>query len=137
MPEEVKYRSAFFASLCDENSRRYWNNYRWAMEHNQALRVRIMHIEKTYQEVVEHLYSHEVDGIERCRTLIAPRFWSDRVGTLTLIEWIENQKPHPFDSFPSVGRSGQAPPAKNGGRGRATLRLRYFVVELRSTGRAR
>ena len=27
-----------------------------------------------------------------------------------------NQKPHPFDSPPLVGRSGQAPPAKNAGR---------------------
>lgn len=57
MPDEIKYTSAFIGSLCDENSRRYWKNYYWAMERNHALRGKIADIEKTYQEVFKHLYS--------------------------------------------------------------------------------
>jgi len=56
MPDEVKYRSFFLASLCNENSRRYWKNYHWAIEHNQTLQAKMPRIEHTYRAVFKHLY---------------------------------------------------------------------------------
>jgi|ERR1017187_4186134 hypothetical protein len=56
MPDEVKYRSAFFAEICDENSRRYWRNYYWAMERNEVLQRKMESIERSYQQVLKHLY---------------------------------------------------------------------------------
>jgi hypothetical protein len=56
MPDEVKYRSAFMAGLCDENSRRYWRNYYWAVERNPILQGKMPQIERTYRDVYEHLY---------------------------------------------------------------------------------
>jgi hypothetical protein len=56
MPDEVKYRSSFLASLCDENSRTYWKNYYWAVERNPTLQAKMPQIEQTYQEVLKHLY---------------------------------------------------------------------------------
>jgi hypothetical protein len=56
MPDEVKYRSAFFAEICDEHSRRYWRNYYWAMERNEVLQRKMESIERSYQQVLKHLY---------------------------------------------------------------------------------
>ena len=56
MPDEAKYRSAFFTDLCEENDRRYWRNYHWAMESNEALQKKMPSIERTYQQVHKHLY---------------------------------------------------------------------------------
>lgn len=56
MPDEVKYRSAFFAGICDENSCRYWRNYYWAMERNEVLQRKMGSIERSYQQVLKHLY---------------------------------------------------------------------------------
>jgi hypothetical protein len=56
MPDEVKYRPAFFAEICDENSRRYWRNYYWAMERNEVLQRKMESIERSYQQVLKHLY---------------------------------------------------------------------------------
>jgi hypothetical protein len=56
MPEEVKYRSAFFSQICDETARRYWRTYQWAMQDNQALHSKIESIERKYQQVLTHLY---------------------------------------------------------------------------------
>jgi hypothetical protein len=56
MPDEIKYRSAFFAHLCEENDRKYWRNYYWAMERNEVLNKKMPLIERTYQQVRSHLY---------------------------------------------------------------------------------
>jgi len=56
MPDEVKYRCMFFAFLCDENARRHWRNYHWATERNRALQGKMERIERSYQQVLEHLY---------------------------------------------------------------------------------
>jgi hypothetical protein len=56
MPDEVKYRSAFFAEICDEDSRRYWRNYYWAIERNEVLQRKMESIERSYQQVLKHLY---------------------------------------------------------------------------------
>jgi hypothetical protein len=55
MPDEVKYRSAFFAWLCDEDSRRNWRNYYWAVEGNQLLQGKMLLIEAKYQQVLKQL----------------------------------------------------------------------------------
>jgi hypothetical protein len=56
MPEEVKYRSAFFSHLCDQTARHHWKTYHWAMQDNHVLRSRIESIERKYQQVFTHLY---------------------------------------------------------------------------------
>ena len=57
MPDEVKYRSVFFAGLCDENARRYWRNHYWAIERNQALQGKMASIGSKYQEVLNHFHA--------------------------------------------------------------------------------
>jgi hypothetical protein len=56
MPDEVKYRCRFFGDLCDGDSRRYWRNYHWATESNRALQGKMESIERTYNQVLGHLY---------------------------------------------------------------------------------
>jgi hypothetical protein len=56
MPDEVKYRCAFFADLCEENDRQYWRNYHWALERNELLQRKMPSIERTYRQVRTHLY---------------------------------------------------------------------------------
>jgi hypothetical protein len=55
MPAEVKYRSAFFAFLCEENSG-YWQYRHWATVDNKSLQAKLPQIESTYRKVFEHLY---------------------------------------------------------------------------------
>jgi hypothetical protein len=54
--DEVKYRTAFIAHLCEANDRQVWRNHYWAVERNQTLQPKIPQIERTYREVFEHLY---------------------------------------------------------------------------------
>jgi hypothetical protein len=56
MPDEVKYRLRFFAELFDENSRKYWRFYEWAIKANKALSSNIDTMEGRYREVMQHLY---------------------------------------------------------------------------------
>ncbi|MFH1308713.1 MAG: hypothetical protein ABIH51_01735 [Patescibacteria group bacterium] len=55
-PNEVKYRSKFFADLFDEDSRKYWSNYYWTEKNNKALAKKIQEMEFKYKAVFHHLY---------------------------------------------------------------------------------
>ena len=59
IPDEVKYRLSFFAELLDENSRRYWRFYEWAIKENKALTLKIDEMEKRYKKVLKHLYPNQ------------------------------------------------------------------------------
>ncbi len=54
MPDEVKYRTKFFADLFENNP--YWNNQYWITIKNQALKKQINAMKKRYKEVFQHLY---------------------------------------------------------------------------------
>jgi hypothetical protein len=56
MPDEVKYRSKFFADLFDSNARKYWRNHHWLVEQNLALHSKMKTMEDRYQHVLMHLY---------------------------------------------------------------------------------
>ena len=62
MPDEVKYRSYFFSTLCDANARIYWGNYRWAIERNHVLQPKMPAIELRYRQVFKHLYPQGTPG---------------------------------------------------------------------------
>jgi len=55
MPDKVKYRSAFFAFLCDEKARRC-QNYHWAIAQNPLLQKKMPLFEAKYHQVEKHLY---------------------------------------------------------------------------------
>jgi hypothetical protein len=67
MPDEVKYRSRFFADLCDENARRYWRHHHWATERNQALQGKMPLIESNYRQVLQHLQTAPSAWQQGCR----------------------------------------------------------------------
>jgi len=54
MPDEVKYRTAFFSHLADPNP--FWHNDHWLKFENKALALRLAFIEARYAEVKIHLY---------------------------------------------------------------------------------
>ena len=56
MPDEVKYRTMFFAILCEERIRQNWRSYEWATLHNRALQGKLDDINRKYKEVQNHLY---------------------------------------------------------------------------------
>ena len=56
MPDEVKYRTLFFAQLCDANAKMHWRGHYWTTLSNGALNGKMGLIERRYQEVFEHLY---------------------------------------------------------------------------------
>ncbi len=56
MPDEVKCRTMFFTILCEERIRQHWRSYHWATVHNRALGGKMETIERTYKQVLEHLY---------------------------------------------------------------------------------
>jgi hypothetical protein len=63
MPDEVKYRSKFFADLFEPNARKYWRSHYWITERNLALAPKLETMEKTYQKVFKHLYPSPIGAI--------------------------------------------------------------------------
>lgn len=57
MPEEVKYRMAFFSFLFESNP--YWRSDIWIKEQNKTFELLSSALSKKYKEVFEHLYGKD------------------------------------------------------------------------------
>ncbi len=57
VPDEAKYRIAFFSYLVDPNP--YWKNDHWLIIENNALAPKFDFIKKKYQEIYKHLYPNK------------------------------------------------------------------------------